>query len=1117
VPEENNELLSLFKDIFKKLKEEFRSPAGKRSAAVSRFLDWMETLDYNARCKRVVDLGRESIADDPDTASYARRILAVLEAGSFYERELALLSCHASKDCRRIMRFSRDSSETLRRLAADLAVRYCSEAELLEILHRSRLKERRRIFKKLRRAGRLPVIDSFLKLLAEKESPEFNKLVYFGTPELVGSTLPELEERLSPEDARRLASLHPDLALEFFSGLAAASTRDDPRLLSLLVGGALDLLSRLRPDGALTLFESLLAKFRACQLPCRTILNLRPAAASELFARQSDYGGVDLSPVLHRLPDHLVVQAVNHRQFAAAVQTGFNRFAPALRQNIFAICCDGWLNVEGAIPLAILEQLDREARAKQARKHLALANFSTRIGERLNYARLLEWDEARQTIAESLASPDPGCRAAAFYNLVYAVKFNRARLPEVLELLHKHKNEPDPVRERFLAALTQLPPSAFSAESMERLGIVIDDAFKAADLSFASQANIGRLLVRLFPLHAQSVAAALTRLLKERGAYMLAANPMRLLDAEVRQLSPCLKEAVQYWQAQERESEINQLGAWLAIRLGGSEPVLDALADLARDSKIPYNAETAARVLFDFERRYFERLVPELLKLDPTWSVKPLIYEYLGRKRQSLLTPYLGQTLVSGRFATGKNRMVPGFTSGFHRWTARQLQIYREVLCRLVVQESSSYNDRTFAICRLCLLPEPPVELLAQAATLASKDEALRDLTIRQMACTDNNCGLPVLLECLEDERATRAIYALRTAVLAMEPGAALAFLKKIPCHKVTVFKEVVRLAGEIGSQPAFEWLKALVETDLHRDVRLALLRALWNYLEKEDAWLILKKTVQSGDPVFAEAAVRIPQSGLSKSGRAQLLELYRDALDSKNALTRVKTLQQISASTLLDPLNELFDALGACLASDAENECRAAAWTAAILYAGRNPEVLSRLFEGVAGKARNLRTYLQQMQLRLSSQPETFEADARVLCAAMKKFPRTAELSVELAAAVLPWQEFYEMLVEFERAGTLHFGVMQAACQCLRQPSRPSTLAELAVVEEKLKAQEAENLRRLGLAALCGLTNSASGWTAGHLSRLRSYRQDPSLMVASYAEFILPSAELVAETQSGS
>lgn len=1105
MPEEDFDPIKLFQSLIEKFKPR---PSQRPGFALGKFLDWMETLDYDQRVEHVVDLGKLCISDNPAAVAHARKLLSELEQGSFYERQLALMSCATSKDSERIVRFMKDSSAHLRQLAQNLATLHCSDEILHTLLLGLKLKERRRILKKLRRAGRLALIDSLLQVLKQEDSDEFHRLFYFGSAAFVEQSIGLVADRLDSYDTERLAYLHPDLCLTYLRNYAQSCSKDDPHLLYLLRGAASHWLPELRPEATLKLLESMLELYSASNLPYQRLLQLRPAECVEIFSRQPDYGGANLSPVLHKLPDEMLLKAVTHKQFADSIIGSWNRISVDMREQIFDLCKDGWRDLDGAISPYVLEKLRRTKRENEAQKHVVLPNLATKLAQRLSYARLLEWDSVKQNLKDSLNNPDPVTRSAGFFHLVYAIRFNRSSLPEILELLHQRKNEPDPVREQYLCALSMLPPSIFAKEYLPAVLALIDDALQAQDLSFASSSNIGRLLLRLLPFHKDWAVAQLCRIMKDRGPYLSTAHSCRLLDADVEYLSEKLKTTIEYWEEKERESEICQLSRWLGKRLPSSQPLLAALANVARMSKQNYNSDAAISVLYKWQRKAFDSLVLELLEQDHSWALKPMIYQHLSYKRQSKLTPYLGQNPLPGRFATGKTRTVPDFTEGFHRWTRKQTELYSHELCLLAEKASSNFFDKHFGIYRLCCLPEPNTEVLERLASLSNADVAVRDLAIRQMAETDNGAGLSILLSCLNDERARQAIYALRNAVMSMEAHIALDMLRKVPLTKITVFKEVVRLAGDTKCKEAFAWLAELESEQLHRDVRVALLRALWNYPEREETWAILRKTVTSGDPVFADTAIRIPATSLSSKARAQLLLLYNDALRSGDASGRVKTLNQIACGTILDTGEVLVDSIEQSLGAAAANECSAAGLTVAALYAGRNPQVLVKFLQSISTSPRNLRSYLQQLLPFFSRQPERYTDDVRMLCKLIESLPKATEFFVSLALGVLPAQEYFDLLKKLDTKKQLHSGVMQTACNSLGHVPRGSMKDDLEATEERMRTEKSENLRRLGLALLCGLSNSAGGWTDERLQILRGYRTDPSLMVSSAATFIFPPSE---------
>jgi hypothetical protein len=63
-------------------------------------------------------------------------------------------------------------------------------------------------------------------------------------------------------------------------------------------------------------------------------------------------------------------------------------------------------------------------------------------------------------------------------------------------------------------------------------------------------------------------------------------------------------------------------------------------------------------------------------------------------------------------------------------------------------------------------------------------------------------------------------------------------------------------------------------------------------------------------------------------------------------------------------------------------------------------------------------------------------------------------------------------------------------------------------MLEGRLKQNEDERLRRLGLAALVALAEPPRGWTPERLAQLQAYRADSSGLVAAAAQFTLPLEE---------
>src|SRR5262249_9071777 len=221
--------------------------------------------------------------------------------------------------------------------------------------------------------------------------------------------------------------------------------------------------------------------------------------------------------------------------------------------------------------------------------------------------------------------------------------------------------------------------------------------------------------------------------------------------------------------------------------------------------------------------------VPELLAEDVSWIRRYLVLDHLHRRRQDLLTPFLSAPTTPGRFDAGTARYALPLDEGFARWTASQQAIYAAMLVEMTGDPVDAANSALWTIPRFAALPAGPKNRLIELAGLDNKGIAVRDAALQALGRLDGPEGIPVLLEALGDERARLAIYALRRALLDQPAEETLALLKAAPREKVTVAKEIVRLIGELRIEAAYQELLVWDGRGLHRDVRVALLRALWD------------------------------------------------------------------------------------------------------------------------------------------------------------------------------------------------------------------------------------------------------------------------------------------------
>ena len=148
-----------------------------------------------------------------------------------------------------------------------------------------------------------------------------------------------------------------------------------------------------------------------------------------------------------------------------------------------------------------------------------------------------------------------------------------------------------------------------------------------------------------------------------------------------------------------------------------------------------------------------------------------------------------------------------------------------------------------------------------------------------------------------------------------MSTTRALAILRGVPRHRVTVAKEVIRLLGELPGGAAYADLLAMAGEDVYRDVRVALLRALWDHLERPETWPVLEQAATSDDPAIAAGVIRIPADRRAPETLRRLARLLATLLEHPAPQVRLDTLQRCATLPMTDPdrvlLPPLFQACG--------------------------------------------------------------------------------------------------------------------------------------------------------------------------------------------------------------
>lgn len=1108
----------------------------------------LEPLTHSARIRRMIELGRASARGDEEP----RAVLAELRSSpEAYCRLLALYAANGALDGAAALASVSDPSRLIRRTAARFASILCTDAQLAEAL--ARIIERRtvrRLLGALARRKRVAPIDAFLGGgLAKGIDPHLVDLLPLASDSLVESHFAAMEEHGSPLSWERLAVRHPALVS---SALMRALTNPKKHLDTRQRYRFMPLLEKLAkgaPDATLKLIAALFdigEEPSAVAGAIRKLLRTRPRETFDLLRARHDsarpvrppgaFGIVRFDKVAHRLgPERLEYIIANaagtlgdgkksRRWFLrlsdddkkavlrAFLKSGRGSFGAFLFRHIPPEGPDAaarerayerWSRAaqigDGTISPEILDWLPKDLREREARRHLSQCETLASKPDRRNlYARLLPFDEAKTTLAPWLGHPEGEERAKAQRILLATVLHEPAAMSRALDSVKARKFEQDPVRFAMIDALAGLPVARYSIEHLPSVAAILQDALDAADLSTGTSGAAERLVVRLFRRDGLWGARWLTKLLETRGAVSTYGLGDNLTEPEVRALSPALAELAHDWATRERAGALINLAQSLNIRLSAAPPILDALARLSREFPFAGVASISIGLLKAYARPRFTELVPSLIAEDKSFVLLPAVASFISLKRQDLLAPLLESKPMTGRFATGRTHWVIDFDTGHNRWTACQQQRYSEGLVMLLREEKRDVPTLSFAIKTLVRLAF--VDASAVLPFASDPRPPVREITIRAIPRLDAGQGIPVLIESLGDDRARWAIYALRKSFSEMPRSRVLEELRAVPTTKVTVAKEVVRLLGEMGGEEAYRDLLALDRPGVHRDVRIALLRALWDHLDRAPTWAIFERAAADPDWVVSVKLADIPLGRLSTEAEARVVELLTKILARAEPEARLDLLKRAAYLPLRDERRSLFSRLLDHMGTKSTDEARAA--LEAVLWRmtpGEASAVIAKLSE-LAPKRRHLVVFVPVLVAKTG--PYAAGHHVRVaegLLSALKGDPLAVPYYIDLVSRLRGWKDLAEAFVHLSGRDLLHHDAMASAIAAVKHCVHPE------VLEERLAKERDPKLRRLALAALEQAASPNHGWTKERRARLQSYQHDPSPAVSGPASFVFP------------
>jgi hypothetical protein len=1061
-------------------------------------IDEVGTLSHDQRFRRMIEIGRQSVQDHQLTQ--ALQTLAGSEV--HHERMLALMAASGSQDAGVVASFLGDRSQYIALRAARLAARTVPDDVVLERMPDLAPRCRQTLAWRLWREGRAHVNDAVHSRLSRADGLQ---LLPWTSDAFIAARLGTDElASLAPGQWATLAQRLPGAVRdELIRQLGEAEPVS--YVLRMRIVAALHGLLRQDRDAGLTLLATAAGRMPIATLPMGRYAARFPQAVARILLDHPGTARVGLAvSVLKRL-DPETLCALQVADALPNLQAVFARLTPVQRGALYALAGEGWRAPSGAVPISLVRALPWQTRQAEARRAFSARLLETEPLTRVAYLGCLPFAEASQLAGPYLSQPDGELRAQAAAALVHSARYESASLDAVLDFCMARDNEQDPVRLAMFMALAALPISRWEASHLPRFTALIDAALRARDCSSMTMSAALQWLMGVIVRHPDVVATTLPRLVERLGGIgrIGAAHwESRMSDREMQRVAPPLKPMLETWVQRNQGSVAVRLILAFGRRARAVEYFTDLLFTLARDGRV-IEARLGLEALAHIgpAKRVDEWIAP-LLEREPGWITVGTVAQHLHRHRQDLLTPFLTARQFSGRFSSAQAAFLPSFESGFERWTAAQQQRYGDSLLAILSSAKRNAWELYGVVQRYAAMPSLPLDPVIRLARLDAPDAALRDKALEALGRADAGRGVPTLVSALDDARARVAIYALRQSVVAMPAAAALRLIGQVPRNKVTVAKEIVRLVGDLHSEAAYNFLARFDEDEsLHPDVRIALLRAYWNFLDRPQTWLRLRSAVLHGPQALARSTIRVPQVGLTSEGQhawgqhMALLLQHADALIRKETLERLVQMPPARGETSLrGALVGLLDDVDPALVQ----------LSAQVLLAtcGRTAgQALATEFAAVKRPHSLAAIVCAYRDLRREGSAELTTSAVPLVDSLIGRRWHVGQ-AAQVALTVLAPDKALEVLRRLQAEGLLHPGVVANAVASMAQFAAGRSVPSLETQEGTLGSDKSLALRRVGLGLLCEL-GAKRGWTPEARRRLEAYREDPDPWVSEAADMV--------------
>ena len=1058
----------------------------------------VEVLTDSNRWQHMLALGKRASTNAAERAI----VTGLLANTNFYHRRLAMMAVCASADKDTIATTLQGSSTALAALACRLAALHLDDDMIVQLVPNLVRPRRRLLVQACAAVGRTAPLNRLFERLSQNDRCEF--IAYAGPP-FASSKLAQAEfaELLSPLDWTRIARRQPDIVLPLLAERLESDVLPQGFLLPA-IQVALNRAAMTSPGAGLEFLRRVARVMPMHQLFLGPIASRYPAETAAVVLADLGERVPQFRPSVLRRVDAVTCRALVEHGAVALSARAFRRLSPAIRHSLYA---QGLLeplrDKAGTIETAYVGLLPRAERLVEATRAWSAPQYQAIPGRRIPYLAFFPFDQALQLAATFISQPDAELRGMAGAAVIGAARYEPQRLSEALAFVRHRTNEQDPVRQALIDALARLPGARWTDAHLPEISGIIAEALASRDCSAQTIVTASRWLVAMSPDRIEFSARELGKLAERLGQIPRVDLEGRFTNAQMAALTSHFLPLLELWRVRDYNTPIIGLLRNFGRRLLAAPKLLDFVERMSADRRRGI-ADGALEILSGIGAKdRLRKLVPRLLNADPSWVLSRTVAGHLDRYRQDLLGEYLRPRVYDGLFSTNKAAVLPNFTGHFARWTLKQQQLYAQSLLSIANSSQRSAWELRRCLDVLARMPAIDPTPIEQLASLETKDVALRDMAVVLLGRLDDARGLPTLAAALDDDRGRVAIYAVRRIVLAQPPDRAINFLSKAPMKKVTVAKEVVRLAGEIEGDAARSFLAEIADRpDLHKDVRIAVMRALWSQLESPETWQIFSAAAR-GDAPAAIATVRIPQDRLSNSTKVRLSHHLAFLLAHADPRVRRETLQRLVTNpvTVGEPM--LANRLRLMLATLDDQEARLVAAALVLNSSTQDIGELAELFAAI-DEPRALQEVIEALIERVPYQGRRVQPIAEQLVVRLISRRKQIGLAMRLAVRTLPALMLRTAVHQASLGGALHAGAMMEALVAIPHAVGNRRGAEIGGLEVTFAAADDAMVRRIGLAALAGRA-AVAGWSDQARARLAVYRRDPDALVHEAASLTFP------------